>query len=121
MSTPWTLPAIVNGKKVELTEIGDTLDVLDELDKGNWYKIKYDADGYVRGYEAIENQITDGDFDSSDCYINDVAQLEKALEVNDTVLLDQDFTRFPRHPDLRERHPCTLIPARPRASISTPM
>ena len=88
----WTLPAIVNGKKVELTEIGDTLDVLDELDKGNWYKIKYDADGYVRGYEAIENQITDGDFDSSDCYINDVAQLEKALEVNDTVLLDQDFT-----------------------------
>ena len=87
----WTLPAIVNGKKVELTEIGDTLDVLDELDKGNWYKIKYDADGYVRGYEAIENQITDGDYDSSDCYINDVAQLEKALEVNDTVLLDQYF------------------------------
>ena len=89
----WTLPAIVNGKKVELTEIGDTLDVLDELDKGNWYKIKYDADGYVRGYEAIENQITDGDYDSSDCYINDVAHLEGALEVNDTVLLDQDFTK----------------------------
>ena len=87
----WTLPAIVNGKKVELTEIGDTLDVLDNLTKGNWYKIKYDADGYVRGYEAIEGQITDGNYDSSDCYIDDVADLEGALGMNDTVLLDQYF------------------------------
>ena len=87
----WTLPAIVDGKKVELTEIGDTLDVLDNLTKGNWYKIKYDADGYVRGYEAIEGQITDGNYDSSDCYIDDVADLEGALGMNDTVLLDQYF------------------------------
>ena len=53
---------------------------------------KYDADGYVRGYDKLEGTYGLADGDPTDGYINDVAALEKALEEKDTVLLDQDFT-----------------------------
>ena len=86
----FTREAIVGGKLVELTEVGDAVDVLDELDQGDWYKIKYDADGYVRGYEEIETSLANTDIE--DGYIDDVANVEAACEAKDLVLLDQDLT-----------------------------
>ena len=87
----FTREAVVGGKVVDLTEIGDAVDVLNELKQGNWYKIKYDADGNVRGYDEIEgiDGLSDGKI--NDGLIDDVADLEDALDEKDTVLLDQEF------------------------------
>ena len=86
----FTREAIVNGKIVDLTEVGDSVDVLDDLDQGDWYKIKYDADGYVRGYEVIEGKLTNAD--PEDGYIDNALDFETAVDAKDLVLLDQDLT-----------------------------
>ena len=51
----FTREAIVNGEFVELVEVSDAVDVLSStsMEKGNWYKIKYDADGHVRGARSL--------------------------------------------------------------------
>ena len=87
----FTREAIVNGEFVELVEVSDAVDVLSStsMEKGNWYKIKYDADGHVRGREIIEPNLTDGT--DNDGYINQVSQVEKASEAKDLVLLDADL------------------------------
>ena len=87
----FTREAIVNGEFVELVEVSDAVDVLSStsMEKGNWYKIKYDADGHVRGREIIEPSLTDGT--DNDGYINQVSQVEKASEAKDLVLLDADL------------------------------
>ena len=88
----FTREAVVNGKLVELTEVGDSVDYLDDLEQGNWYKIKYDTDGNVRGYDpTIEAQLANGD--EEDGLIDKVNDLEGALGKKDTVLLDVDFTK----------------------------
>ena len=89
----FTREALVNGKLVELTEVGDAVDVLSttSMSEGNWYKIKYDADGNVRGRDLIEGTHGLSDGDETDGYIDSVADYEKAVEAKDTVLLDTDL------------------------------
>ena len=61
----WTREAVVDGVVVELTEVGTHLDVLDTLDQGHWYEVKYDANGYVRSAtEIIFNKNENGADDS---------------------------------------------------------
>ena len=87
----FTREAIVNGQKVELVEVSDAVDVLSStsMEKGNWYKIKYDADGHVRGREIIEPDLVDTDY--TDGYIDLVSKVEDAVEAEDLVLLDADY------------------------------
>ena len=53
----WTREVIINGEKVLLTETDDeNYSVLEsELTQGNWYTIKYDADGNVRSVSPFNN------------------------------------------------------------------
>ena len=84
----WTREAVVNGEIVELREVGDTLEYLSRanMKQGEWYEIKYDADGNVR-------KVVDIDFSvASDKYENTVAQVEDVVKNNDTVLLADTTT-----------------------------
>lgn len=53
----WTREVIINGEKVLLTETDDeNYSVLEsELTQGNWYTIKYDADGNVRSVSLFND------------------------------------------------------------------
>ena len=79
----WTREAIVNGKVVELTEVGSKLKYLaeDKMKSDNWYEIKYDANGNVRGYNELDFK------NSANKYINSVSVVEDSVDAHDTVLL----------------------------------
>ena len=88
----WSLEAVVDGKLVDLNEVGSTVKYLDEMAQGNWYEIKYDAKGNVRGYKTITWQTADGSAtDPSTEYITEVVDVEHAVEDHDTVLLSVDY------------------------------
>ena len=61
----WTRTAIINGEEVELKEVGSELQYIGEASgKGNmaqygWYKVSYDADGYVVGAEEVNFSAAD--------------------------------------------------------------
>ena len=78
----WTREAIVDGKLVELSEVGDNLKVLNTLAQGEWYEIKYDANGNVRKAETITYSI-----DGSTKFVNNVGAVKAAVNKFDTVLL----------------------------------
>ena len=48
----WSKEAVVDGKIVDLTEKGSTIKHLNKMTQGNWYEVRYDADGNVRGIKA---------------------------------------------------------------------
>ena len=84
----WTREAVVNGEIVELTEVGDTLEYLSRanMKQGEWYEIKYDADGNVR-------KVVDIDFSTAgDKFEDVVALVENVVKNNDTVLLADTTT-----------------------------
>ncbi len=79
----WTLAAIVNGEDTELTEVGSTPTNLKAMrGKGGWFKVKYDANGYVKGYEAISFASSAGK------YIDAVNLVEASVNAHDTVLMN---------------------------------
>ena len=82
----WLRPAIVNGKAVELREVGDGLNLLNGLVVGAWYEVRYDADGNVRRIDPINFAI------AGDKYIDDIDDVQTAIDNDiDTLLLWQDF------------------------------
>ena len=76
----WTREAFVEKELKDLTEVGSSLDILDEMNQGQWYEVKYNADGNVRKAEAIT-------FAAGTKFINQVAQVQAAVNAFDTVLL----------------------------------
>ena len=84
----WTREAVVNGEIVELREVGDTLEYLSRanMKQGEWYEIKYDADGNVRKVEDIPFAASN-DNDDAHKYISEVLDVELSVNDNDTVLL----------------------------------
>lgn len=57
----WTREVVVNGELVEISEVGDSLEWIGnasknqgEMAQGEWFEVKYDADGNVRKVEAID-------------------------------------------------------------------
>ena len=87
----WTVPAIVNGKAVELREVGDSLTELYNLTVGGWYEVRYDADGNVR---RVSSQITfPTTYTPGDEFIGDVDNIQTAIndKSEDTLLYWQDF------------------------------
>ena len=94
----WSKEAVVNGKKVDLTEKGSTIKYLNKMAQGNWYEVRYDADGNVRGIkgQASPNNGANGAItfvnNAGNKYPNTVANLEGAFSANDTVLMKVDYT-----------------------------
>ena len=95
----WTREAVVNGEIVELTEVGTSLRELGNgasngnMQQGEWYEIKYDADGNVRSAEWIDVDDVPGDkYATSVFELNqDVGTTNKNLmETFDTVVLGDD-------------------------------
>ncbi len=99
----WTREAVVNGEIVELTEVGTSLRELGNgasngnMQQGEWYEIKYDADGNVRSAEWI-----DVDDEIGDKYATSVYELNQKvgttnknlMETYDTVVLGDDGTTY---------------------------
>ena len=95
----WTREAVVNGEIVELTEVGTSLRELGNsasngnMQQGEWYEVKYDADGNVRSAEWI-----DVDDEIGDKYAASVYELNQKvgttnknlMETYDTVVLGDD-------------------------------
>lgn len=89
----WTREVVVNGELVEISEVGDSLEWIGnasknqgEMAQGEWFEVKYDADGNVRKVEAI-------DFSkAADKFVDEVEDVEDAVEDFDTVLLSDTNT-----------------------------
>ena len=95
----WTREAVVNGEIVELTEVGSTLKILDELEQGKWYEVKYDADGNVRRVDAANmvdndhNGLYDGiQYAAGTKFVDKVADVPAAINDFDTVLMADTTT-----------------------------
>ena len=105
----WTQDAIINGKKVELTEVDDNRAWLDTTEIGNWYEVRFNSKGDVAGLK--ENVLVAGgtgarpstevnniyfDF-TKDRFINDMNEIVNAVngkngyESSKTVLLFVDY------------------------------
>ena len=93
----WTREAVVDGKLVELKEVGTNLKILDELKEGVWYEIKYDADGNVRKVDASNitgiNNYTGIPFAAGTKFVPEVADVQAAVNNFDTVLLFDNGNR----------------------------
>ena len=82
-----------DGEIVEISEVGDSLEWIGnaskkqgEMAQGEWFEVKYDADGNVRKVEAI-------DFSkAADKFVDKVENVEDAVEDFDTVLLSDTTT-----------------------------
>ena len=88
----WSREAIVDGKIVDLTESGSTIKYLNKMAPNNWYEVKYDAKGNVRGIK--NNGGTNGAVDFTDAvgkYPSKVDKVEKSVDANDTVLMMVDY------------------------------
>ncbi len=81
----WSREVYVEGEIKELTEVGSSLDILDTLVQGEWYEVKYDADGNVRKAEALATKLTDGN--KTDGFVDDVNDIQAAVVAKDNVLL----------------------------------
>lgn len=117
-SGAWTREVVVNGELVEISEVGDSLEWIGnasknqgEMAQGEWFEVKYDADGNVRKVEAI-------DFSkAADKFVDEVEDVEDAVEDFDTVLLSDTNTVE----KLTSRTaPCTPTGTPPRASPCLP-
>ena len=102
----WTREAVVNGELVTLTEVGSHLKWIgaSDMDQGEWYEVKYDADGNVRSAKWIDfdedHNKTPGDGNRlEDEFATDVKELNDKLatgknlmETYDTIVLADDTT-----------------------------
>jgi len=61
----WTRKAIVAGEEVELVEVNDNgISLLEAMDKCQWYRVRYNADGEVTGVTAERGDTTALDYDA---------------------------------------------------------
>ena len=81
----WTRKVIFEGEEITLTEKSDALSELNKMSKGNWYQVKYNAEGNVISVELASSALVN----DKDKYITYFSQIEAAVEKEDTVLLDK--------------------------------
>ncbi|MCI9515229.1 MAG: S-layer homology domain-containing protein, partial [Oscillospiraceae bacterium] len=84
----WVREAVVDGKLVDLKEVGggEDLSDLEEMEQDAWYEIKFDADGNVKSATKLT-------FATNTEYVNEVQYVDDAIEDHDSVVLfDQTFT-----------------------------
>ena len=83
----WTREVFVEGEVKELTEVGTSLDVLDTMKQGEWYEVRYDANGNVRKAEAIDFSVAGDKFAST---VTEAASVVRSFE---TVVLSDNGNR----------------------------
>jgi hypothetical protein len=84
----WVREAVVDGKLVDLKEVGggEDLSDLEDMEQDAWYEIKFDADGNVKSATKLT-------FATNTEYVNEVQYVDDAIEDHDSVVLfDQTFT-----------------------------
>ena len=86
----WTRDVVINGEVVTLNEVSDEDESIlaDEMVKGQWYTVKFDADGNVK-------KVTDYNATTeADKYADDFAEAVTELRDEDLVVLEMDETRL---------------------------
>ena len=86
----WTRDVVINGEVVTLNEVSDEDEsvLADEMVKGQWYTVKFDADGNVK-------KVTDYNATTeADKYADDFAEAVTELRKEDLVVLEMDETRL---------------------------
>ena len=86
----WTRLVVANGVETEIKEVGDKLTYLDDMQQYNWYQVKYNAKGEVISVQlaatALKN--TGGTPVVGGEYVDDVQNIETAINAEDTVLYE---------------------------------
>ena len=82
----WTRNVIINGEKTTLVEKNDTNPYLRQMNRGEWWEVRYNADGHVRKASKVDFASTPGKF------IDDIRLHVTSVETHDTVLLWHDLT-----------------------------
>ena len=86
----WTRKVVnAKGEEIVLTEKSDSLSELNKMVKGLWYQVKYDAKGNVISVEPASTAL---DATKKE-YITSFANIETAVNDNDTVLLEMVETK----------------------------
>ena len=86
----WTRKVVnAKGEEIVLTEKSDSLSELNKMVKGMWYQVKYDAKGNVISVEPASTAL---DATKKE-YITSFANIENAVNDNDTVLLEMVETK----------------------------
>ena len=81
----WTRKVVnAKGEEIVLTEKSDSLSELNKMVKGLWYQVKYDAKGNVIEVDDAANAFKS----EPNKYITDFADIQKAVNKEDTVLLE---------------------------------
>ena len=86
----WTRDVVINGEVVTLNEVSDEDEsvLADQMVKGQWYTVKFDADGNVK-------KVTDYNATTeADKYADDFAEAVTELRDEDLVVLEMDETRL---------------------------
>ena len=80
----WTRDVVINGEIVTLTETSDEDESLlaDVMKEGNWYTVKYDAEGNVKKVELYDEA------SQGQKYADDFAEAVQDLRIKDLVVLE---------------------------------
>ena len=89
----WTRKVISDGQEIEITEVGDALTYLNQMDRYGWYEVKFNADNEVISIAAASDAL------GSDEYVGDIKNLNTAINKEDTVLYTEGF--LDGHPTMR--------------------
>ena len=76
----WSRNVISDGQEVTLTEVGDGLSDLGEMQQHTWYQVKYNADGNVVSAELASTALTGNE------YVTNYASIATAVAAEDNVL-----------------------------------
>ena len=82
----WTRDVVINGEQTTLTEKGDTNPYIRQMARGEWWEVKFNAEGHVRKASKVTFADTSGKF------INNIKLVETSVEKFDTVVLWHDLT-----------------------------
>ena len=88
----WTREVIFNGEKTEIKEVGDKLQHLDDMEKFNWYQVKFNAKNEVISVELAETALghTTGALKANgDEYVDRVDWVEAAINNKSNVLYEE--------------------------------
>ncbi len=110
----WYRDVIVNGVETTLVERGSSKPAIGDMVFGEWYEVKYNADGEVRSATPLCNKVSSSQINYTNGnnlpandfggyaspypnsngtkYVRDMNDVEKALENKNTVLLWQDLS-----------------------------
>ena len=85
----WTREVIYNGVETELKEVGDKLTYLSQMQKYNWYQVKFNAKDEVIGVELAETALNHTNAALGNEYVDNASWIELAINAKDNVLFEK--------------------------------